>query len=267
MEKVTFGSVRTDAFEMEYFSFGSTEQPLVLLPGMSLHSVIPQGEAVAAQYALLTNDYRITLFDRKKDITDGYSIEDMARDTAQAMRSLGIKNADVVGFSQGGMIAQVLAARYPELVHKLVLGSTIARQNAVSRDTFDRWEALAAAGDVIGLNREVFRRVYSPTYREQYAEVFASLETQGTPEEMRRFVILDRACRNFDAYALLGQIRCPVLAVGAGRDLALDKIGTLEIAEALGCECHIFPEAPHAVYDEAPDYLPRLAAFLRADRR
>jgi len=48
-----------------------------------------------------------------------YSLEDMAKDTTALMDALGIEKAHVVGASMGGMIAQVLAARFPNRVLSL----------------------------------------------------------------------------------------------------------------------------------------------------
>ena len=50
-----------------------------------------------------------------------YSLEDMARDTIGLLDALEIENADIVGVSMGGMIAQVLAAKYPARVKRLAI--------------------------------------------------------------------------------------------------------------------------------------------------
>ena len=76
-------------------------------------------DAIAKQYRRFHEDYIVYVFDRKRDFDDGYSVEDMAEDTAEAMKRLGLKDACVMGCSQGGMMAQVLAAKHPELVSQL----------------------------------------------------------------------------------------------------------------------------------------------------
>ncbi len=55
---------------------------------------------------------------------------EMAKDHAEAMTALGISKADVLGISQGGMIAQYLAIDYPDLVNKLILAVTSANQTS-----------------------------------------------------------------------------------------------------------------------------------------
>ncbi len=54
-------------------------------------------------------------------------IEDMADDAATVIRALGLALVDVVGFSLGGMVAQDLTRRHPDLVRKLMLLGTQPR--------------------------------------------------------------------------------------------------------------------------------------------
>ena len=71
----------------------------------------------------------------------------MAEDQAKAMNALGIANANVMGISQGGMIAQHLAINHPELVKKLVLAVTLAKQNKIIQDVASNWISMAEHGD------------------------------------------------------------------------------------------------------------------------
>jgi len=48
-----------------------------------------------------------------------YTLEDMARDTVGLMDALAIEQAHIVGASMGGMIAQIMAIRFPERVKTL----------------------------------------------------------------------------------------------------------------------------------------------------
>jgi pimeloyl-ACP methyl ester carboxylesterase len=48
-----------------------------------------------------------------------YTLEDMAADSVGLLDALGIERAHIVGASMGGMIAQTVAARYPERVLSL----------------------------------------------------------------------------------------------------------------------------------------------------
>jgi pimeloyl-ACP methyl ester carboxylesterase len=52
------------------------------------------------------------------------SFEQMADDTAALLAHLGVTEADVLGFSNGGVVALQLAMRHPRLVRKLILCSS-----------------------------------------------------------------------------------------------------------------------------------------------
>ena len=48
----------------------------------------------------------------------------MARDAIAFIRALGFDQVDLLGFSLGGMVAQVIAQEEPQLVRKLILAGT-----------------------------------------------------------------------------------------------------------------------------------------------
>jgi len=52
------------------------------------------------------------------------SVGAMAQDAVGFIRALGFEQVDLVGFSLGGMVAQVIARTEPELVRKIVLAGT-----------------------------------------------------------------------------------------------------------------------------------------------
>ncbi len=52
------------------------------------------------------------------------TIQAMATDAVAFIRALGLTKVDLVGFSMGGMIAQVIAQTEPELVRKLIIAGT-----------------------------------------------------------------------------------------------------------------------------------------------
>lgn len=77
----------------------------------------------------LTPQYRVIVFDNRgmgrSDVPKSfYSIPQMATDARAILEAAGIGTADVIGASMGGMIAQELALRFPDCVHRLVLACT-----------------------------------------------------------------------------------------------------------------------------------------------
>src|SRR5205814_5070787 len=52
------------------------------------------------------------------------SIEAMARDAVTFIQALGFDQVDLLGFSMGGFVAQVIAQKEPQLVRKIILAGT-----------------------------------------------------------------------------------------------------------------------------------------------
>src|SRR5437870_6716188 len=52
------------------------------------------------------------------------SIEAMARDAVTFIQALGFDQVDLLGFSMGGFVAQVIAQQEPQLVRKIILAGT-----------------------------------------------------------------------------------------------------------------------------------------------
>ena len=118
---------------MFYAAFGRGCRKLIVLPGLSDGLATVKGKAwiLSSPYKRFFRDYTVYMFSRKNQMPEGYSIRDMARDQVEAMKSLGIEKACIMGVSQGGMIAQYMAIDYPETVERLILAVTAPNANAV----------------------------------------------------------------------------------------------------------------------------------------
>lgn len=252
-------TVKTDTFEMEYLTFGKKDKAFVILPGMSMKSVLLASDGIYEHYEEYTDRYTVYLFERKKNIQSGYSIKDMADDTAEAMKKLNIEKADIYGASQGGMIALCLAIYHPELVNKMVVASSMSRNNNVSKKTFRNWSKLAEENNYYQINKSGFENMYC----EETQKMFEGMidYNDGTDEECARYRILSDACLNFDVYDQLDRIKCPILVLGSNEDRILDRKGSLEISKKLKCQFYMYDGYGHAVYDEAPDFRERMMRF------
>lgn len=144
------GCVRIDDMDMYYVSFGKGTNNLIMLPGLGDGLTTVKGIALpmSMAYRMYANDYKVFIFSRKNDLEEGYSTRDMARDQAEAMKMLGIKSANILGISQGGMIAQYLAIDYPDLVVLAVLVGIPMYADIFG--TIPIAEALLAKGALLG---------------------------------------------------------------------------------------------------------------------
>lgn len=255
--------VKADEFEMEYCKFGVGETPFVIIPGISLKSVVASADAIENQFKAFCDDFTVYLFDRKLSIDDGYSVEDMAEDTAKAMQSLGIKNANMYGASQGGMIVQCITINHPELVSKIVLASTAPRANQIMNNTLNRWLSLASKESLNELIEGFVDDIYTKETLDVYRDFLISQNTNASASEVEKFLHLVKGTIGFDVYDKLESIKCPALAIGGRLDKVLGVEGTIEIANKLGCEHYIYENYGHAVYDEASDFIQRMIDFFR----
>lgn len=264
---VRVATVSTEDVEMDYMVFGNGEKKFVILPGLSVHSVMGLADSVAEAYQDFAKEYTVYLFDRPKEIAEDVTIQELADETAAAMQALHIANADILGVSQGGMIAQYLAIDHPELVNRMVLGSTLSRPNDTFTQIVNEWIQLAGDKDEEGLLGSFVDAVYSAGTLEAYRDILISSNRGITDAEYERFLRLAKACLTFDCYDELSKITCPVLVLGAEGDTVTTPEGSREIADALQCELYLYDESyGHGVYDEAPDYKQRCMDFFTAEK-
>ena len=259
---VKIETVNTDKFKMKYFKFGSVEQTAVVIPGLSLKSVTESANGIANVFKAMGDKYTVYFFDRRTDCGEDYNVDDMADDTARAFDILGINGAYVYGVSQGGMIAQLIALKRPDLVKKLALASTTSRITEENSAVIEKWADLAAEKKVLELINCFIEAVYSNEFAEKFGELIRQMLIGVNAGELHRFEIYARACNGFDVYNELGKISCPVFAAGAEGDKVFGCEPIAELAKKTNARLYIYKNYSHAVYDEAPDFIERVVEFF-----
>lgn len=78
-------------------------------------------DGIAAHHQVITFDNRGV---GTSTGTTPKTIQAMAADAVTFIRALGLTEVDILGFSMGGMIAQVIAQEEPRLIRKLILAGT-----------------------------------------------------------------------------------------------------------------------------------------------
>ena len=250
---------------VDYAVFGRGNTPFVILPGLSLRDVRGAGLGLALMYRQFARDYRVYVIDKNSSVAEGCSVADLAEDTAAAMTQLGIADACVMGVSLGGMIAEELAIRHPELVRRLVLGVTASRMNGAVTAAVGKWIGLAERGDFGAIVTDMTEVMYSANYVKRYGWMFVLLAVLAKPKNEERFIRLAKACLTCDCYDRLGSITCPTLVLGGKEDKIVTGQASEEIAGKLGCAIHMYEGLGHAAYEEAADFNDRVYRFLREE--
>ncbi len=261
------GTVKIDNNAMDYVVFGKGTKPLVIIPGLSLNRVKGAGFSLAYMYRIFTKKYRVYVFDRKEIIEEGYTIREIAEDTAYAMKMLGISGSYVFGVSQGGMIAQYLAIDHPELVEKLVLGVTLSKQNGTVKNAIGKWIRLAQNNDLESFIEDMLLKMYSSQYIKKYRALVPLMLKMSKNADLNRFTILAKSCLTCDTYEELHKIKCPVLVLGGKQDKIVTGKASEEIAEKLECEIYMYEELGHSAYEEAKDFNKRIYEFFKFARK
>jgi pimeloyl-ACP methyl ester carboxylesterase len=169
---------------------------------------------------------------RTPDVPEPLSYTGMMDDTAALLQQLHLKHVDVVGFSDGGILALMLAVRHPELVRRLVISGVNIAPEGLN------------PGDL-----EQLRATQNPqpkTIDEKLAHLWA---TSPTEAELN--------------LAMLATVRQPVLVISGDRD-AITLEHTLTIFHALPqAELCVLPGTDHATFSGRSEWLnPIIDAFL-----
>lgn len=259
------GRVRVGNSEMDYISFGNGNRTLIMLPGLGDGLTTVKGMALvfSVLYRIYAKEFTVYVFSRKNHLQEGYSTREMAKDQAEAMTAIGISKADVIGISQGGMIAQYLAIDYPELVDKLILAVTSSRPNEITEKVVGAWMQMATQGNYKDLMVDTAEKSYSDRYLKKYRLLYPLLGRIGKPKSFSRFLIQAASCIAHDAYAELDKITCPTLVIGGDCDKIAGTMSASVTADKInGSELFIYKGLGHAAYEEAKDFNARILNFL-----
>jgi len=249
----------------DYIRFGTGKKNLIMLPGLGDGLRTTRGAALpmALYYRRLANDYTVYMISRKTNLPEGASTRDMARDLKDALEELGIEKTSLLGVSMGGMIAQHFAADYPDLVERLVLVVTCARENPVLLESLEEWVGCARRGDHTALMDSNVRRIYSDAYYRRNKWMVPIAGKLIKPKSYDRFFVMAEACRTHNAWESIPNITAPALVIGGEQDHSLGGEASREIASRIpGAILKMYPQWGHGLYEEAKDFLPVVMEFL-----
>jgi pimeloyl-ACP methyl ester carboxylesterase len=220
-----------------YYAERGSGPTLVLLHGggdSGEHSFEQQLDLFAQHHRIIAPDQ--VGQGHSPDVPGPLSYTLMMQDTAELLRLLKLRDVDVMGFSDGGILALMLAGRYPGLVRRLVIsGVNIAPEGLTVEE------------------RDGLRAAQSPA------------QSAGTPSVERKLTQLWLNSPTVAELnpALLATIKKPVLVISGDRD-AIRLEHTLLIYHDLPqAELCILPGTDHATFSGRAEWLnPIIGAFL-----
>lgn len=256
--------IYTDSgYTMVYGKIYGGKKAFVMLPGVSLTSVLNSIDAIEDGYKVFLDEYTIYVFDNCAKVLEGDSIEIEADRDIKLFDHLNIKDAYVLATSHGGMIAQVVASKRPDLIQKLILASSCMKTNDKRTEVLKKWDEMACNYEIEKLNTDFYQKLFSQEFYDRNYEIIQESLRNGTKEECDNFALTLRTMYDVDISDFTKKIKSKTLAIGAEKDCIFGPDSSLEIAKTIPCDVYIYEGYYHAVYDEAPDYKDRIAEFFK----
>jgi pimeloyl-ACP methyl ester carboxylesterase len=200
------------------------------------------------------------------------NVEEMARDAVAFIEALGLSKVDLLGFSLGGFIAQVIAQTRPDLVRRIILAGTaptggegISKMGAVLQD------AVARAGAEKKHPKQFLFFTQSKDGQKAAGEFLQRLNARSqdrdAPVANETIVAQVTAITKWGLSPAmsLSDIRQPVLVVNGDTDVMAPTISSVELARKLPhAELSIFPDAGHgAIFQYHNAFLDQALRFLQ----
>ena len=250
---------------MDYVTFGKGKNPLVIILGLGdgLQTVKGMAMPFSITYRILAKRYKIYVFSRINELRQGYTTRDMAADLAEAMETLNLDAAYVMGISQGGMIAQWLAVDFPERVQRLILAVTTAKPSQLARERIEHWQKLSQSGTFRDLMLDIAKHSYTQKSYQKWRFLSNIMGRLGRIKDEKRIAIQSQSCLTHDSLEVLKEIQCPTLVLGALEDDVIGVDGSKELAKAIsGCQLLILKHSGHALYEENKAFQEAVCEFL-----
>jgi pimeloyl-ACP methyl ester carboxylesterase len=227
---------------------------------------------LSARCSVISFDNRGT--GRSEKPATGYEFGDMAIDVIELLDSLGLPRVNLFGFSMGGAIAQEIAIRYDDRIHRLVLFSTFCGGIWAEPASYAVFKRLLVAENQSP--EEAARQAWPVTYSPEYLAANADAVEQQMRRELEHptpmFVAQRQmeALRKFDRYRDLPRIRAHTLVATGTQDVLVKPRNSQILASRIpNARLELLADLGHRAIWEAPeemadlicDFLTRPAAL------
>jgi 3-oxoadipate enol-lactonase len=204
----------------------------------------PVIEPLATRHCVIVPDLRG--HGRSRGLPPPYTAVQLASDLSRLLDHLGIDSAAVLGYSQGGAIAQQLVLDHPKRCDRLVLACTYAFNMATLREQLEG-HLLPLLVNVLG-PRRFTKLVVSQGLKQlgkQRADWLAGLMAD---QDRKLMVSAWKETMAFDSRRRLGEIRCPTLVVAGSNDQAVPIHHAKKLHDGIpGSQLVIIHGADHAL--------------------
>ncbi len=257
--------VTVNGIGIHYTLNGSASAPVVTL-GHSLATNLsmwePQAEALASRYRVLRYDTRG--HGGTEAPAGSYTLEQLAEDARALLLALGIQRTHFVGLSMGGMIGQVLALTYPEMLRTLILCDTSSRIPPEARPTWDERVRVAESQGMEPHVEPTIARWFTPPYIAGHSAVIDGVRRMIRETPPIGYAGCCQAIKLLDLTDRLSAIRIPTLIIVGEDDIGTPVEASRTIHQRIaGSELVILKSASHlSNIEQAEAFTSAVLAFL-----
>ncbi|MDA1000843.1 MAG: alpha/beta fold hydrolase [bacterium] len=180
-----------------------------------------------------------------------YSVENMAADVVAIMDDAGIKEAHLVGTSTGGATIQVLCIDHPERVRSAAICCSWPKSDHFFIRQFEMRKLFLLSLGTEALTRLTSTTLNDPKYFTDHYDEILEKEKQLIADASSPEVAAERidSIIAHDQLDRLGQIRVPVIVIGAKNDAVCPPYYSEQLAEAIpGAELKLYEDGGHFFY-------------------
>jgi pimeloyl-ACP methyl ester carboxylesterase len=220
---------------------------------------------------------RVIVFDNRGIGASGgstpNSVEAMARDAIAFIRALGFDQVDLLGFSLGGMVSQVIAQDQPQLVRKLILAGTgPVGGEGIDKVTRITLRAMARGAVTFKDPKTYLFFTRTPNGRKAAREFLERLKERTQDRDKAISPISFRAqLKAIHAWANqqpsdLSNIRQPALIANGDQDRMVPSSNSVELARRLpNARLKLYPDAGHGgVFQYHQEFVTEALDFLES---
>jgi pimeloyl-ACP methyl ester carboxylesterase len=177
---------------------------------------------------------------RRRFDPEQYDLGDLAADTVGLLDALTIDSAHLVGISMGGMIAQTVAARYPDQVRSLISMMSMTGARRTGRPAWSTWRLLAAPAPrdragAVARSVRIFRHIgsHGHPFDEALITELAGSSWDRDPTAAGAARQLAAIVASGDRTRELARITAPTLVIHGDRDRMVNPTGGAATARAI----------------------------------
>lgn len=253
--------LQSNGLRMAYEEFGDPADPAILLVAGLYNQLVRW--PVAFCELLVAKGFRVIRFDNRDigltDKMDGikaptflrlllkyylgvpvtapYSLDDMAADTLGVLDALNIKQAHIVGMSMGGMISQLVTAKYPDRILSLTSIMSTSGERGKGLATLKVMSSMVkpVTKERTALDNaaEIWQMIGSPAYPMSDEDVRSLIKAEhkrsSNPAGYMRQIAAIRTAPGRGK--LLKTITAPVLIIHGNQDVLVPLSGGIDTAK------------------------------------